>query len=242
MLLSMTGAVSCRCGICISLSPPVPNEVRVPHPYIFICMCWPFYISLCSRTIAAHQLMSFVDWNRLKIKLIVLYCIVLYCIVLYCIGPPLPCAHPFHIISMSSCSHPTYPHPKETHTHSKPISSLCPPIICAPDQCVHGCPIILHSPPPPLPYTNAPPPPFSSLLLLPSFFSTGGSVHPDGLFKTGWNRHSERKLPSGRLHWSPMEGAGSEQVQWRGSNNRACHHGGYQWDYCPDAPIKINKK
>ena len=86
MLFSMTGAVSCRCGICISRSPPVPNEVRLHHPYIFICMFLSFYILLCSRTIAAHQLMLFVDWNRLKIKLIVLYCIVLYCIVLHCIA------------------------------------------------------------------------------------------------------------------------------------------------------------
>ena len=70
MLLSMMGAVSCRCGISIS---------RCTSPIlIFICMFNHFTFYICSRTIVAHQLMLFVDCNRLKIKLIVLYCIVLY--------------------------------------------------------------------------------------------------------------------------------------------------------------------
>ena len=75
----------------------------------FICMVWPFYIYIYSRTIAARQPMLFVDWNRLKITLIVLHCIVsyriashriasysivsyivLYCIVLYCIVWTMP--------------------------------------------------------------------------------------------------------------------------------------------------------
>ena len=51
--------------------------------YIACCDHFTFYI--CSRTIAARQLMLFVDCNRLKIKLIVLYCIASHCIVLYCI-------------------------------------------------------------------------------------------------------------------------------------------------------------
>ena len=87
MLFSMTGAVSCRCGICISRSPPLLNEVRVLHPYIFymhVLTIFAFYI--CSRTIAAHQLMLFVDWNRPKIKLIVLYCIALHCVALRCVA------------------------------------------------------------------------------------------------------------------------------------------------------------
>ena len=50
------------------------------HLYFYMHVL-PFYFYLCSRTIAAHQLMSFLDCNRLKIKLILLY----YCIVLYCI-------------------------------------------------------------------------------------------------------------------------------------------------------------
>ena len=74
----------------------------------FICMFWPFYI--CSRTIAAHQLMLFVDWNRLQIKRNVLCCVVLccgcvcvalrcialHCIALYCIR-----AYMRHSASMS---------------------------------------------------------------------------------------------------------------------------------------------
>ena len=51
--------------------------------YIHVLAIFEFYI--CSRTKAAYQLMSFADCNRLKLKLIVLYCIVSYCIVLYCI-------------------------------------------------------------------------------------------------------------------------------------------------------------
>ena len=41
-----------------------------------------FYL-ICSRTIVVHQLMLFVDCNRLKIKLIVLCYVSLFCIVSY---------------------------------------------------------------------------------------------------------------------------------------------------------------
>ena len=73
MLFSMTGAVSYKCGICISRSPPVLNEMRVLHPYIFLYACFDhFTFYICS------SLANFICW--LKPTENEAYCIV-YCIV-----------------------------------------------------------------------------------------------------------------------------------------------------------------
>ena len=79
MLFSMTGAVSCRCGICISRSPPVPNEVRVLHPYIFYMHVLTILHFIYMQSDNSCSPANGICW--LKPTENKAYCIVLYCIV-----------------------------------------------------------------------------------------------------------------------------------------------------------------
>ena len=73
-----------------------------------------------------------------------------------------------HTTSMSSCSHPTHPHHKETHApaiqnrrYAHPHTTSPLSIICPPDQCVRGRIIHYFTPPPPPPPCILTPPRFS---------------------------------------------------------------------------------